>query len=216
MTTNKANKSQIASFDVDAQKTFTPLCPDELPVEQGDQIVSELNAQAKLAQYRIGSKDAHPANAVWVANEQHPPLTPVAGDNVDIHWPRHAVPGTRGFELLDGLPRPIEYDYFIWKGVEPDLHPYGACFHDLAQTRSTGVIEFLHAHHITTILVGGLATDYCVRATVLSLCQAGFQVILNKAACRGVNPGSTKKALDDMQAAGTLIYNSAKDIKPPC
>ena len=59
-------KAQVASFDVDAQNTFTPLCPDELPVPEGNCIVDELNAQAKWANYRVGSKDAH--NAKDAAN----------------------------------------------------------------------------------------------------------------------------------------------------
>ncbi len=43
----------IVSIDVDAQKTFTPLCPKELPVNEGHLIVEELNAQAALADLRV-------------------------------------------------------------------------------------------------------------------------------------------------------------------
>ena len=49
----------IVSLDIDAQKTFTPLCPAELPVHEGHRIAAELNAQARLAQLRVMSKDAH-------------------------------------------------------------------------------------------------------------------------------------------------------------
>ena len=42
-------KKYIASFDIDAQNTFTPVCPDELPVAEGDTIAPELNAQAQFA-----------------------------------------------------------------------------------------------------------------------------------------------------------------------
>ncbi|MFX5522361.1 isochorismatase family protein, partial [Acinetobacter baumannii] len=78
-----------------------------------------------------------------------------------------------GFELLDELPRPIDYDFFVWKGVEPDLHPYGACYHDLAERRSTGVIEYLRQNGVSHVLVGGLALDYCVKNTALQLRRAG-------------------------------------------
>ncbi len=54
----------IASIDVDPQKTFTPICPGELPVSGGDKIGPALNAQAALASFRVLTKDAHPANAV--------------------------------------------------------------------------------------------------------------------------------------------------------
>ena len=59
----------VASLDIDAQKGFTPLCPNELPVVGGDDIVAALNAQATLATLRIGSKDSHPANAAWAVSD---------------------------------------------------------------------------------------------------------------------------------------------------
>ena len=51
-------KKYIASFDIDAQNTFTPVCPDELPVAEGDTIAPELNAQAQFAGLRLVSRDA--------------------------------------------------------------------------------------------------------------------------------------------------------------
>ena len=109
-----APSCSIAAFDVDAQNCFTPLCPDELPVPEGHTIVNELNEQAALAHWRIGSKDAHPPTAVWVANGSQPQLTPVHGHaNADTHWNLHAVPGTHGFELLEGLPAVTDYDFFL-------------------------------------------------------------------------------------------------------
>lgn len=206
------NRHKVASFDVDAQKTFTPLCPDELPVPGGTEVVGELNAQARYADLRLGSKDGHSPHAVWVATKDHPQLEPIEGANVDRRWNLHAVPGTPGFELIDGLPHPVDYDFFIWKGVEPDMHPYGACYHDLAETRSTGVIEFLRCREVEMVIVGGLATDFCVRATVLQLAGAGFSVILNEAACRGVAPDSTEAALRAMSDAGAQIATSAEAV----
>ena len=79
------NKEIVAaSFDVDAQNCFTPVCPEELPVPHGTEIVEALNQQALLTTYRIGSKDAHPANAIWVADADHPQLSPVAGNHIDV------------------------------------------------------------------------------------------------------------------------------------
>lgn len=202
---------RVASFDIDAQCTFSPLCPDELPVPDGDAIVAELNLQARHAAYRLGSKDAHSPGAVWVTEDPDRIGQPgVPGDNVEEHWPVHAVPGTRGFELLPGLPRPADYDLFVWKGVELDMHPYGACYHDLAERMSTGVIEWLQARGVSHVLAGGLAADYCVKATVLQLCRAGFRVIVNRAATRGIDADGTRAAFAEMQAAGaTLIDSSA-------
>lgn len=207
-------REKIASFDVDSQRTFTPMCPDELPVEGGETIGPELNRQAELARWRLGSKDSHSPEAVWVTEDADKIGQPgVPGDNVEEHWPVHAVPGTEGFELVPGLPRPAEYDYFVWKGVELDMHPYGACYHDIAERMSTGVIEWLRARGVTHVLVGGLATDFCVKATALQLKQAGFDVRLNLAACRGIEADSTRDALAEMRSAGIETFESVEALE---
>lgn len=205
-------KKYIAAFDIDCQNTFTPVCPDELPVAEGDQIVDELNAQAKFASLRLASRDAHSPNALWLADEDHAPLTPVPGEHpdVDVFWPAHAIIGTKGFDFIDGLD-PQAYDFQVYKGIEPAKHPYGACYQDLANTLSTGAIEYLQSKGITTVICGGLATDYCVKNTVLQLKAAGFEVILNLAACRGIAPETVAAAIDEMRAAGvTIIANAAE------
>lgn len=207
-------KHQVASIDVDSQNSFTPLCPDELPVPAGHEIAEELNRQSLFAQYRLGSKDAHPRNAVWLADATHKVLTPIQGYiNADVRWPTHCVPGTFGFELIQGLPHPQDYDYFVWKGVEPDMHPYGACYHDINETISTGLIEFLQVHKIKTVLVGGLATDYCVKMTVLQLLRAGFKTILNLSACKGLGEDTTQEAIHIMKIAGAIVIPSTQSLK---
>lgn len=207
-------RDRVASFDVDAQRTFTPICPEELPVAEGDTIGPELNRQAALAGYRLGSKDSHSPQAVWVTENAEKVGQPgVEGDNVEEHWPVHAVPGTEGFELVPGLPRPSDYDFFVWKGVELDMHPYGACYHDIAENMSTGVIEWLRARDVSHVLVGGLATDFCVWATARQLKEAGFEVILNRAASRGIADESTAEALDAMERAGIVFIDSCDELE---
>ncbi|MDP5292487.1 isochorismatase family protein [Oceanimonas sp. CHS3-5] len=208
-------KHRVASIDVDAQYTFTPVCPDELPVAGGDTIAPELNRQAAFAGFRLGSKDAHSPSATWVASDDKPAFSKVDGDHADIRWPLHAVPGTKGFELLDGLPHPADYDFFVWKGVEPDMHPYGACYHDLAERQSTGVIEFLRGNDISTVLVGGLATDYCVFHTVKQLLAAGFNVVVNRAATRGVADDSSRHAMAEMIQLGAHFVHDAGELEQP-
>ena len=77
-------KIETASFDVDAQYCFTPVCADELPVPEGDQIVDELNRQSDKAAFRVGSKDAHSPQAIWAADEDNAQYSAIEGDNVDI------------------------------------------------------------------------------------------------------------------------------------
>jgi nicotinamidase/pyrazinamidase len=208
-------KSTIASLDVDAQYSFTEACPDELPVLQGEEIVAELNQQARFAQYRLGSKEAHPAHPAWEASAQHLAYSPLVGvKNADTYWPAHCLPGTKGFKLIKGLPHPQDYDFFVWKGVEPDMHPYGSCYHDLEEKLSTGLLDFLKNKEIKTVIVGGLATDYCVKVTVLQLLKAGFRIIVNLGACRGLQPKTTEEAIVEMKKKGAIMIHSCLELEP--
>lgn len=215
-------KEKVASIDVDVQKTFSPLCPKELPVPGATEIVDELNAQAKLVGCRILSKEAHSKKAVWVATEQEPQLSLVNGKNVDVRWNMHGEIGTCGFELLDGLPAEDsgEYNYIIWKGIELNMHPYGICYHDPCEMLSTGVIEYLWSENpeknkekVELVVVGGLATEYCVKLTVLQFLRAGFVVVVNLGACRGINQDDINKAIKEMKEAGAIFINSVNELK---
>jgi nicotinamidase/pyrazinamidase len=94
--------------------------------------------------------------------------------------------------------------------VEPDMHPYGACYHDHAQRLSTGVIEFLKQHQINTVIVGGLALDYCVKKTVLQLLSAQFEVIVNLAATRALALETQQSTLTELEQIGVkFIYSVA-------
>lgn len=203
---------RIAAFDVDATNCFTPFCPEELPVPEGNEIVEELNKQAQYASFRVCSKDAHPKNAVWKATKKHPQFSKVKGNNVDIRWNMHSVPGTLGFELISGLPKISDYHFVVYKGLERDMHPYGACYHDLAGKIPTGVIEFLNDKGVQTVIIGGLATEYCVKTTAMQLRNAGFYVVVNLAACRGLDAIKIKKAIKEMKERGIVIVRNSKQI----
>ena len=136
-------------------------------------------------------------------------MKPVQGEyaNLDIKWPAHCIVGTLGNSLIPGLPDERDYDLVVEKGIDPLKHPYGACYHDLAEHEGTGVIEWLQKHKIKVVIVGGLATDYCVKTTVLQLCNAGFEVIVNLAACRGIENKSIKVASALMHEAGAKLFS---------
>ncbi len=209
------DKEQAASFDVDPQRGFTPLCPDELPITGGDGIADELNQQAEYAAYRVVSKDEHPLGALWVTSDPNAVMTPVKEDypNLDVKWPAHCVVGTEGNKLIPGLPNEDTYDLVVRKGVDQEKHPYGACYHDLAGAESTGAIEWLREHLVETVIVGGLATDFCMKTTALQLSAAGFRVIVNLGACRSVNPATLEEDLAQMHHAGIETIQSANELK---
>lgn len=196
-------REETASHNVDPQNGFTPLCPNELPVEGGHEIVDELIGQNKLCKYSTVSKDVHPRNAIWIANENQPQLSPIKGDNVDVAWNTHCMSGTYGVELIGGL-KMTDYDFFLAKGFEPDLHPYSSCYHDKAKTISTGLIEWYKVRNIDTVVVGGLALDFCVKETIIDLVNAGFKVILNLGGCRGIG---SETALKECVVSLVMKYN---------
>lgn len=203
----------IVSIDVDAQKTFSPLCPNELPVAEGNTIVAELNAQAALADLRVMTKDAHSPSAKWLVADAADMLKPTNLPEADLTWVSHAIVGSKGYELLDGLPAAKEYDYCVWKGVDPEFHPYGACFHDIGEKLSTGLLEWLRSKNARIIIVGGLATDYCVKTTVLQLLKGGsWQVLVNAAACRGIAPETVETAWNEMIDAGAVVLENAESV----
>lgn len=196
---------KTASIDVDAQKGFTELCPDELPVPDGHNIVDALNEQAKLAKYRVGSMDCHPSDAVWIASPEHPQLSPIEGDfpDLDVYWNRHCITGTYGWELLDGLPNYKAYDFMAFKGIWLDIHPYGACYHDLRENVPTGLIRFLQEKNVDTVILGGLAENFCVATTALQLRKAGFNVYVNLSATRPIGDPTSKRT--EMMEHGIVL-----------
>lgn len=206
--------NRTASHNVEPQKGFTPLCPDELPVAEGELIVPELNGQNGIVAYKTLSKEIHPPNAVWIATSEHPQFSPVEGENVDVRWNPHCISGTKGVELIGGMAPVSSFDFIVAKGFEPDLHPYSSCYHDQKKKISTGFIEWLRARDIDTVIVGGLATDYCVAETCKDLSRAGFRVILNLGGCRGI--GSVEQialCVENLRSEYQVIpVNSYRDI----
>jgi len=216
--TNKIRviSERTASHNVDPQKGFTPLCPNELPVPDGHLIGKELAKQNLIGIVKTISRDMHSKNALWVATEENPQFTPIVGHkNVDMFWNLHCESGTFGSEILDELGKIEDFNFIVNKGVDPHLHPYTSVYHDQEGKISTGLIEFYNYHNITTIIVGGLALNYCVGETLKDLSNAGFQVILNLAATKGLG---TEEELDkyiEMLVIdyNILVINSVKDIE---
>ena len=204
----------IAAIDVDPQQCFTPFCPNELPIYEGDQIAPELNKQAGLARYRVLTKDAHSPSAPWIVKDRKQMLQPTKLVNADLTWVSHAVPGTMGFDILPELPHFLEYDFVVWKGIEPSLHPYGACFHDIEEKLSTGLIEWLAMKSVDTVIIGGLALDFCVKTTAIQLSlNEKFQVLVNLSSCRGTSANSIAQAKSAMRQAGVILMNDYQDLK---
>ena len=213
-------KSKTASHNTDPENGFTPLCPEQLPVPDGDGIVDEMVGQNEKAEVITLSMDAHAPDSLWESTPELPQLSVVGLPNVDVRWNRHCVSGTFGAQLIKGLPDPSQYDFFVAKGFLPNMHPYSSCYHDLDKKISTGLIEWYNQHGITTVIVGGLAlnvedTPLCVGHTVIDLANAGFQVILNMGATRGLGSIEGRDKFIEMLKTkyGVFVVSSYKEIE---
>jgi nicotinamidase/pyrazinamidase len=174
-----------------------------LAVPDGDAVVGLLNGLASEFGLVVATRDWHP-----------PDHGSFAGVEVDIAewrgadppsiWPPHCVQGTLGAELHVGID-PNRLSQVVDKGQDPHTQGYSA-FQD------TGLADELRKLGVDHLFVGGLATDYCVRHSVLDAIAAGFDVTLVTDAIRGVdaNPGDSERAIEEMRAAGAKLASSAE------
>jgi nicotinamidase/pyrazinamidase len=119
----------------------------------------------------------------------------------------HCVQGTKGAELHPSLDR-SKLDVVVDKGQDPNSQGYSA-FQD------TRLAELLRAHDVDRLYVAGLATDYCVKNSVLDARREGFDVTVVEDAIRGVEvePGDSERAIEEMQRAGAEFAPS-EEIAP--
>lgn len=183
---------------VDVQNDFCP--GGSLAVPDGDAVVPVLNRYLERASAAgmpiVASRDWHPTETAHFA---------VFGGT----WPPHCVQGTPGAMFHPKLRLPPE-TLIASKGMSTKDEGYSALEGQLADGRN--VLDALRERGVTRIHAGGLATDYCVRATVLGAVAAGFEVFLLGDASRAVEvmPGDGERATAEMQAAGAKMETLAE------
>jgi nicotinamidase/pyrazinamidase len=161
---------------VDAQRGFTSLCPAELPVPGGVDIVPQVNALL-----------APPWNRIDASQDWHPPNHRSFLGQRDNLYPPHCVAGTPGADFLPGLH--TDRFHAIWrKGYDPDFEAYAVT----AQHPGFGAL--LRAAGVDTVVVCGLATNICCFFAARDLRSAGFRVLMAEDASAGI----------DVPAAGLL------------
>jgi len=190
---------------IDVQNDFLP--GGALAVPEGDQILPAVEALADRFDQVILTQDWHPAGHSSFASS-HPgraPFQQVAmpyGDQV--LWPDHCVQGTRGAELA--LPDRVrdKARLILRKGTRPGIDSYSAFRENDRMTR-TGLAGYLRGLGVRRVILAGLATDYCVGFSALDARQAGFDVVMIEAACRGIGPESIAERKAEMGRAGVLL-----------
>lgn len=178
---------------VDVQNDFCP--GGSLAVAQGDKVVAPLNKLMKEFLDR--------GEPVYKTRDWHPEKTKhfaIYGGT----WPIHCVQNTGGAEFHSDLlddPRIT----VISKGFDERADGYSGF-------DGTQLAQLLRDEEVKEIWVGGLATDYCVKQTVIDGVHNGFKVKALADAMRAVNvnPADGKKAIDEMKAAGAEIVGDEK------
>jgi nicotinamidase/pyrazinamidase len=168
---------------VDVQMDFCP--GGALPVPDGDQVVPVLNDYMKLftkSNAKIfATRDWHPPNHISFKQQGGP-------------WPPHCIQQSDGAQFHPDLKLPST-TMIISKATDPNKESYSGF-------DGTQLSAELKTQGVTRVFVGGLATDYCVKSTVLDALKLGYKTVLLLDATRGIDttPGDVEKAINEMTA----------------
>lgn len=175
---------------IDVQNDFCP--GGALAVPDGDAVVPVLNEYIRRFRER--------GLPVYASRDWHPPETSHF-EAWGGPWPPHCVQGTAGAELHPDLELP-ESATLVSAGTGPEDDGYSAF--EGESDDGTALPTMLRQEGVTRLFVGGLATDYCVRASVLDAAQRQLQPVLLLDAVRGIDvePGDVSRAFNEMLAAG--------------
>ena len=181
---------------VDVQNDFADPA-GSLHVPGGEDVVAPIDALVTTA--------LEEGAAVLYTQDWHPPVTPHFASDGGI-WPDHCVQGTWGAELHPGLRvrGPV-----VRKGANGEDGYSGFTMRDprSGETMPTELERMLRERHIERLVIAGLATDYCVRATARDAVALGYATVVPRALVRAVDlqPGDGDRAVAEMAAEGVVI-----------
>ncbi len=170
---------------VDVQNDFCT--GGALPVHEGERVVPFLNEYIKLFKKAqasvVATRDWHPLNHISFKAQGGP-------------WPSHCVQNTKGAEFHSNLQLP-KSTTVVSKGINPNEENYSGF-------EKTELEKTLRNQGVERIFVGGLATDYCVKNTVLDGLRLGFEIVLLLDAIAGINAklGDVESAINEMVKSG--------------
>jgi nicotinamidase/pyrazinamidase len=175
---------------IDVQKDFCP--GGALPVEDGHLILPEANAWLAMAhQHKVpvyASRDWHPEGHISFVEEGGA-------------WPPHCIQDSDGARFHPQLRLPAG-TVVVTKGVRFDQD-------QTSVFDRTGLAAHLKDKGIRRLIVGGLALEGCVLASIMDAVAEGFDVVLITAATLPVNPGEVPRVLERLHAAGVVMTDEA-------
>jgi nicotinamidase/pyrazinamidase len=197
---------------VDVQADFTELKSGSLAVPGSDaQYISAVQRSTQRF-FQQGlrlyfTQDWHPADHVsfFTNNPGTEPFQEVEIEEgrTQVMWPPHCVQNTPGAEILINIDGPAER---VQTGANPKFDSYSGFVDDGGH--QTDLDRLLRRDGIKKLIIYGLATDYCVKHTVLDAAKLGYQVDLLADLCRGISPETTASALEEMKAKGVVIIRN--------
>lgn len=181
----RVDSNRDALVVIDVQNDFCP--GGALAVPGGDAVIAPLNRALASQRWAtvVGTRDWHPADHASFREQGGP-------------WPSHCVQESPGAAFHPAL-ESARFDHVISKGIAREDPGYSA-------VAGTELAKILRRAGTTRVFVGGLATDYCVCATVLDLRRKGFEVVLLTDAIQGVgvSPEDVPRAILEMERAGAI------------
>ena len=192
--------NDMALLIVDVQNDFCP--HGALAIAGGDRVVVPLN--------RIAEYFAAATLPVLATRDWHPPVTRHFKEFGGL-WPCHCIQGSPGAAFHPALRLP-RGTVVVSKGSDPDSDAYSAF--DGCDEEGRSLADILATLHVRRLYIGGLATDYCVRSSVLDARKAGLEVTVLTDAIVGVNivAGDCEQALAEMARAGAIFRTTEEVI----
>lgn len=204
---------KIGVIVVDLQGDFTTWQKGALAVEGADEAfvkkVENATGDLKDKGYLIfATQDWHPAEHVSFysnhAGKEPYEAIPLEG-RTQVLWPPHCVQETENAKVL------LDNDLFVTivqKGKSRRYDSYSGFQDDGGAKTEMNVI--LQENGIKELIIYGIATDYCVKATAIDAADAGYKVTVVEGLSKGVAPDTTAEALDEMKAKGIILV---KDLE---
>ena len=210
---------RTAFIVVDVQYDF--LQDGALSITDANSVIPIINQtraylSSKVNALTVFTKDFHPVDHVSFQNNnigsQLFETITLPNGVKQIIWPSHCVQGTIGSELHPHLYYK-ETDRVFLKGTKRDHDSYSGFGSPNMKDENTGLLNYLRSKWVSRVVIVGLATDHCVKATALHAIENGFQVYIILSACRGVSPDTTKISIREMTFKGIIVLDNLDELK---